>query len=132
MSVCLPDFFESSDARDLGLMTLFHLKIDSSHQYSKQSKQGFFKGKDDLVFSRGHQLYNRLCPSMGPWVRPSVHRPSLRPSARVDKWKNKRFRSCLCVLERGSRVGMSWTPLPTRPQPHCNLASLVYLLHRFC
>ena len=23
LSVCLPDFFESADARDLGLMTLF-------------------------------------------------------------------------------------------------------------
>ena len=48
------------------------------------------------------QLYKRLCPSVGLSVG-----PSFRPSARVEKWENKRFRSflCMCLCWKAGWVG---------------------------
>ena len=39
------------------------------------------------------QLYRRLCPSVCPLVRRSIHR--------VEKWKNERFRFFLCMIVCG-------------------------------
>ena len=65
------------------------------------------------------QLYERLCPSVGPLIRWSVG------GHLVEKWENEHFRYfvcevCLCVKDGGWSVDGGWIPLPTRPQRYCD------------
>ena len=49
LSVYLPDFFESADARDLGLMTLFFL-------FKPFNNYTIFAGLQTICLIRGHAL----------------------------------------------------------------------------
>ena len=69
------------------------------------------------------QLYKRLCLSVGRSVRPLV-----RLLVRGHKLKSEEISilDAICACEWGTcGVDWGWMPLPTRPQRHCDPASLV-------
>ena len=73
------------------------------------------------LFSCGQATLKRLCPS----VRPSV---CLSVMIEMKSGKSSILDTfCVCLCVGGGDYGLDgdWTPLPTRPQRHCDPASLV-------
>ena len=106
----------------LELSRLFLVPFVSFHAHCSVSKR-FTQMVDqlDCLFSTADtQLYERLCPSIGPCAQ--LHK-------QIEGNLAFRFFLCMCVCEgkKGS-LGVNGvrTPLPTRPQQYCDPASFVY------